>query len=250
MRFHSNNHQSEHTSARAPRQSKARARGPKSKQSRKSFKRLKFGVPRGHRRYSAVRHQLPYMPPEDWYESDGENGIDYDIVVESAGPSFVHVVTPAEIRDRLSALPDEFLEPLAVVKLSGITRKKSRYPLYGMQWGPAIYLYPMDESLAEHFHRPPSPAQRIEAKMYGAKWTHPEPGLWSLSWTEAALRDFYLNNVLIHELGHLLDERNSSVADREAFAEWFAIEHGYKPSRGKGFGRKTARKLKRRHHKT
>ena len=54
---------------------------------------------------------------------------------------------------------------------------------------------------------------------------------WQLVWTEEAIRDFYLNNVLIHELGHILDSRNTSHRDRERYAEWFALEMGYKASR-------------------
>lgn len=219
-----------------------------SKRAPRSLKRLKFGVPRKSRHHSAARHQNPYMPPEDWFEPSDEATDEYSIVAESAGIGYLHPVTPTEIRERLAELPEEFLDPLNVVKLSGMTRKKSRYPLYGMQWGATIYLYPMDESLTEHFHRPPSPAQRVEATMYGAKWSHPEPGIWRLSWNEKSLKDFYLNNVLIHELGHLLDERNRRVADREAFAEWFAVKYGYKPSRDKDFRHSRSGRSKRRHH--
>ena len=35
------------------------------------------------------------------------------------------------------------------------------------------------------------------------------PDVWKLIWTEQSIKDFYLNNILIHELGHLLDDRNS-----------------------------------------
>ena len=66
--------------------------------------------------------------------------------------------------------------------------------------------------------------------MYGAKWELGRAG-WQLIWTEGAIRDFYLNNVLIHELGHILDNRNTNTKDRERFAEWFALEHGYKATR-------------------
>ena len=38
---------------------------------------------------------------------------------------------------------------------------------------------------------------------------------------------------LIHEIGHSLDQRNSNMADRERFANWFAIEYGYRASRGR-----------------
>jgi hypothetical protein len=63
--------------------------------------------------------------------------------------------------------------------------------------------------------------------MYGARWTC-DQGTWHLTWDLDSIRDFYLNNILIHELGHVLDDRNSRVIDRERYAEWFAIEYGYK----------------------
>ena len=65
-------------------------------------------------------------------------------------------------------------------------------------------------------------------------------------WTERALKDFYLNNILIHELGHLLDVRNSNSVDRERYAEWFAVEYGYKPTR-RQFA--VPREVVRRHHR-
>jgi hypothetical protein len=136
------------------------------------------------------------------------------------------VVTPEEIRARLAQLPAWMLDRLAVVQLSRVTRKKRLFPCYGMQWGSAIYLYPVESDLIEHFVRPPGPAARIEAATYGGRWETDDDGAWRLIWTEAGIRDFYLNNILIHELGHLLDDRNNSYTDRERYAEWFAIRYG------------------------
>ena len=76
------------------------------------------------------------------------------------------------------------------------------------------------------------------------RWVQVAENNWRLEWTEESVRDFYLNNILIHELGHLVDTRNSSYADRERYAEWFALEYGYKPSRPS----RPARKVVRRHH--
>ena len=53
----------------------------------------------------------------------------------------------------------------------------------------------------------------------------------ALIWTEQTIKDFYLNNVLIHEIGHLNDARNTKPNDRERFANWFAIEYGYRATR-------------------
>lgn len=101
-----------------------------------------------------------------------------------------------------------------------------------MQWGRAVYLYPIEDTLVENYYVGPKPAQEIEARMFGAKW-EPNGKLWTLTWTRDALKDFYLNNVLIHEVGHLNDPRNNSYKDRERFANWFAIEYGYRVSRGR-----------------
>ncbi len=111
-----------------------------------------------------------------------------------------------------------------------MTRKRQLFPCYGMQWGTAVYLYPMEDSLVEHYRRPPTPQQQIEARMYGGQWSH-DGSLWRLTWTEETIRDFYLNNVLIHEVGHVNDERNTNSQNRERYANWFAIEYGYRASR-------------------
>ncbi|MEM9658647.1 MAG: hypothetical protein AAF961_09830 [Planctomycetota bacterium] len=48
-------------------------------------------------------------------------------------------------------------------------------------------------------------------------------------------------------MGHLVDDRNSNYADRERFAEWFAIEYGYRATGG-GRRRRERTPIKRRHH--
>jgi hypothetical protein len=139
------------------------------------------------------------------------------------------------------------LKSLEVIQLSRITRKQETFPCYGMQWGNALYLYPIEENLVEEFDRPPKPIIYNEAKMYGGRWQQLAADHWELEWTRKSLRDFYLNNILIHELGHLLDDRNTSYTDRERYAEWFAIEYGYRRSR-----RQTSHqgRVCRRHHST
>ena len=196
-----------------------------------------------HRAGEASR-QAPFAPPEDWHGT--EHFIDtpnYRVVRQSAGDGYRHVVTESDVRSRLAELPPELLGPLEVVQLSQMTRKKKMYPCYGMQWGSSLYLYPIEDSLVEYFLRPPKPNQKIEARMFGGVWSQ-QGKLWVLKWTEGSIRDFYLNNVLIHELGHLLDDRNRSYIDRERYAEWFAIHHGYRPSRQVP----VERPVRRRHH--
>ncbi len=189
--------------------------------------------------------RLPFAPPENWYEPV-ESGKPYRFVIQDAGPGYRHVLTPDEVRDRLAQFPASFVQALEVVQFSRITRKKQSFPCYGMQWGTTLYLYPIEKGLVEHYTKPPKPLQVNEARMYGGRWVAERDGSWKLIWTEAAIKDFYLNNILIHELGHLLDERNSRPVDRERYAEWFAIRHGYQPTQGQR--RQGKQRVVRRHH--
>ncbi len=188
--------------------------------------------------------RAPFAPPEDWHEPT-ENGADYRVIVQDPGEGYAHVVTPDQVRERLSQVPRHFLRGLEVVQFSRMTRKKMSFPCYGMQWGATLYLYPLEETREEIFHVPPRPEIVNVAKMYGGRWDRPDDYSWRLTWSQSALEDFYLNNILIHELGHLVDDRNSSYTDRERYAEWFAIEHGYRASGGREARR---RQVTRRHH--
>lgn len=181
-------------------------------------------------RISSAVLRGPYLPPENWHEPSESRHGDFRVVHQAAGAGFRHLLTEADVRARLAQLPPWMVEPLEVVQFSRMTRKKRHAPCYGLQWGASIYLYPIEDSLVETFCQPPGPAQKIEAAMFGARW-EVGGGTWRLIWTEASARDFYLNNVLIHELGHILDNRNTSTKDRERFAEWFALQHGYKATR-------------------
>lgn len=176
-----------------------------------------------------------FFAQEDWHppRSDNERAIrETRFIVQPAGPKFVHPVTVAEIRERIALLPKPIIEQVEVIQLSRMTRKRQLFPCYGMQWGASVYLYPIEDSLVETYIRPPTPQQQIEARMFGGVWSEAD-GEWTLTWTPERLKDFYLNNVLIHEIGHVHDTRNTRTEDRERYANWFAIEHGYRASRGR-----------------
>jgi hypothetical protein len=172
--------------------------------------------------------------PELWHESVGRDQVKYR--TEPAGEGYVHPVTVEEVAERIEQLPKRFLKNLEVVQFSRMTRKRALFPCYGMQWGTAVYLYPIEESLTEIYNGAPRPEQLIEARMFGGKWEQ-EGRHWRLLWTEDAIRDFYLNNVLIHEIGHTVDDRNTRFVDRERYANWFAVEYGYRASRGRCRGK-------------
>lgn len=181
-------------------------------------------------RGTAHQRNASFCAPETWHEP--QNEVDIRYVQQPAGSGFIHPVTVAEIRQRISELPQRFTSSIEVVQLSAMTRKRSLFPLYGMQWGPNIYLYPIEASLRETYYIPPTPQQLIEARMFGGHWKQ-DGKLWTLIWKPETIRDFYLNNVLIHEIGHVNDLRNSNSAARERYANWFATEFGYRTSRGR-----------------
>ena len=122
------------------------------------------------------------------------------VIVEPPGRGYIHPVTADEVLERIEQLPKVFTHELEVVQFSRMTRKRHRFPCYGMHWGWSIYLYPIEESLVEAYTRPPLPAQRIEAEMYRARWVEHKGNLWHLEWTESSIKDYYLNNILIHEI--------------------------------------------------
>lgn len=184
-----------------------------------------------YRQRGALNQQASsgFTAPEVWHEPEETGEIRYK--VDPAGPRYRHAVTVDEVRERLLELPSQFVEPIEVVQFSPMTQKRKLFPCYGMQWGANVYLYPIEASLVEKYYRPPKPQQLIEAKMYGGVWSEAD-GYHLLTWTEQAIKDFYLNNVLIHEIGHVNDLRNTNHEKRERFAIWFAIEYGFRASRG------------------
>ena len=183
-----------------------------------------------HRQRGTSAQSAAFSAPETWYEPQERDTVRY--VMNSAGNGFLHPVTIDEVRQRIAELPSRFTQAIEVIQFSSMTRKRSLFPLYGMQWGPNIYLYPIEASLQETYHRPPHPQQLIEARMYGGVWTQNGP-IWQLRWTPDSIRDFYLNNVLVHEIGHVNDQRNTNSAARERYANWFATEYGYRSTRGR-----------------
>ena len=171
-----------------------------------------------------------FTAPEVWHEPRESGQLRY--IVNPPGENYEHAVTVQEIRERLLLLPRQFVEPLEVIQLSPMTNKRKLFPCYGMQWGANVYLYPIEASLVERYFRPPTPEQIVEAKMYGGVWSQ-ENGFHLLTWTRQAIKDFYLNNVLIHEIGHVLDHWNTNQEKRERFAIWFATEYGFRATRGR-----------------
>ena len=169
-----------HRPQRRDPQAKSQVRQARRRNSAVSSQQSQRRRPTSRRSIAARSEALPFSPPEDWHEPQ-EGGDGYRVIEQPAGGGYRHVVTPGEVRKRLAQLPEHFLRDLEVVQLSRMTRKKQSLPCYGMQWGPCLYLYPIDESLTEYFATKPAPSVFIETEMYGGRWTEGDRGAWTLS---------------------------------------------------------------------
>jgi hypothetical protein len=110
---------------------------------------------------------------------------------------FIRPCRAKEVEAKLRTCPAEFLKELRAVFILPGTRKqlKSYHPsmsFYGHYWRCCIFLHAFPFGRA------------------------------SLTW----LRQFYIRDVLMHELGHHVDIINDSTEKRERFAEQFAKFHG------------------------
>lgn len=171
---------------------------------------------------------------------------DYSVTTEPPGKGFVHAVSADDIFGMLDLIPEQYLEKLTRIKLATYTKKRRRENLYGLQWHAGIYLFPLSDTLVEEYTRPPNPLELQEIKKYGGKFVQ-EGEKWKIEWNESTARDYYLNCVLIHELGHVNDERNTAYADREAYANWFADAFGYPESNAQKH-RDMHSRIRKRHH--
>ena len=197
-----------------------------------TFSRRTHAIIGGHtERVNSVNSQVRLYEPFD------ASGIQFH--VEEPGPNFRHPVTPGEVVNRLAELPKHVFrqvgEKLDHVAMPALTKKLLRKPSYGMQCKGSVYLFPVESSGIMKFGRSMDSAQRIELETFGARllWNEEEEG-WDCHWSEETLRLFYLQDVLLHEVGHVLDRRNRNTRNRERYANNFAIQYRELPkSRGK-----------------
>ena len=157
---------------------------------------------------------------ERWVEPPKGDG--YRVLVEPPGKGWYHVLSERDIRSCLSQLPSHLLTHLHTVYLPRMTHKRQRMSCYGLQYGGTIYLYPLPADWLKWTYKGRVKSDdRIWMLAAGASIrslaNHDE-----VSWTAEALRFFYRENVLLHELGHIIDTWNNSTVQRERFANFFA----------------------------
>jgi len=132
--------------------------------------------------------------------------------------------TTQDAADVLGAIPSEFLTDMTgVFLLGGTTRQRSLSKVtYGMYRRGRIFLcaYPK-RMLAQKWSKMPKPSVAKEYTKFGAILDSDGKGGALLTFDESSLRQFYLYDVLLHEIGHHVD-REENADDAERYAHWFA----------------------------
>lgn len=155
------------------------------------------------------------------------------VQIEPTHSDFIFPITAEDISNTLSRVPSAFIQGVKAVLVPSGSKKqiKSFHSLfsYGLYWRECIFLHPYPKSQMDSTRgRKPNPQIIREYKRAGAEIHQKGTGV-EVIFTASSLRQFYLRDVLMHEIGHHNDAQiDRPQARREAFAHWFAAEYGFR----------------------
>ncbi len=163
---------------------------------------------------------------------------------------FIMPVSAEDVRTTLRRIPARYLEGLKAVFLLGGTRKQNRsawgYSLsYGCYWEDCVFLHPFPKDLLRAtYPRAPKPSELLYFRRIGATITTTSEGT-TIRFDRDSLKRLYLYDVFIHEIGHHVDRHNpGNENEKEAFAEWFATEFGFRRRRQREVAAASCRRSK------
>jgi len=143
--------------------------------------------------------------------------------------AFLRPFEPSDVAAVLAGVPPSFLLDVQGVYLLGGSLKQARaatsdlfhYGCYG-QGRISLHAFPRGK-FHQRLARAPKPSVRQAFARAGVKFTN-EGGGYSVEFSESSVRQFYLYDVLLHELGHHVDRRGRMKDRRssERYAKWFA----------------------------
>ena len=172
--------------------------------------------------WSEVDALPPSMAPRASIELP--NGSALPIFDRPLAEGFLRPWSIQDVVGVLTAIPEGLLDGLSGVYLLGGTarQRQGKTFLYGMYQGSRIFLFPLQARMLSQIwkHRPKPNIEKNYTK-FGATITSNGKGQVVLSFDAKSLRAFYLYDVLLHEVGHHVDEADSSP-NRERYANWFA----------------------------
>lgn len=150
-------------------------------------------------------------------------------------PGWIYPCTLEDIKTKLETVPPNDLKNLYAIGLQASTKKdNSANGRYIYTDKPTIYLYSFHDDFQ---YRLPTNTKRkdlllgFEVEMKYGMTILGDDSKFTLNWTPDQLRNFILNHVLLHEIGHhvYFENRlkkgfksNVNRADSEQFAEHYA----------------------------
>ncbi len=146
-------------------------------------------------------------------------------VVDPLPAGYVYPCSVADIRERLESLPGEMLRNVSVIHLCNQVKMNPGVDAH-IYDSSHIRIYPVPEKLRWNYgRRKPNPAVAQERLEFGAFWQKID-NQWFLCWDKDHLKDYILNHVLLHEIGHSLDTIHYGTLKGEKRAEAFAHRVG------------------------
>jgi hypothetical protein len=131
-------------------------------------------------------------------------------------PGFLCPCSVADVTSVLHQVPVAFTSGLENVYLLGRTarQRQLRRGLYGFYFDNSIYLSPLPERLlTQTWSPPPKPSVAQKFIKFGATFDGNKGGAVTMSFDSLSLRAFYLYDVLLHELGHLVSKGKPSRSE-------------------------------------
>lgn len=165
---------------------------------------------------------------------DIANNFQIDIYERPVRDSFIRPFTLEDLEKTLKAVPIRFLVGLNRILLFGGTKKQEQsayrlfrdgmyYPGEGM-----IAIFPFLRKKMDYYCSRFSPHQLQEFRWAGAKIVHEKSRTFARFDVES-LKTYYLNIVLIHEIGHHVqwscNQTHSKSKLSEEFADWFVSRY-------------------------
>jgi len=141
----------------------------------------------------------------------GENDETPIFIQDNPSRDFFFPVTIEEIKEFLKKLPDEHTKNLTHIWLRKMTKKE--YEKEGSLQGcficgsgvNLIVLYPFPRDLTMNFgNKKPTKSTLKWYSNYEPELIE-EKGNWQLIWTEEKIKRYYLEGLLLHEIGHKMD---------------------------------------------
>ena len=150
-------------------------------------------------------------------------GIRY--IVDPPPRGYVYPCSIEDIRRILKELPAVFLQNVSTIHLCNQVKMNPGVDAH-IYDGSYIRIYPVPDKLRwNHGRKKPSPALAQERLEFGAYWRKMD-GEWWLCWDKDTLKEYTLNHVFLHEIGHSLDNHYYGTRRGEKVAEAFAHRVG------------------------